>query len=51
MLGSSGFGFFYFNPEGKYYDGKWYKLKPLNTEGQGLAGSEGTDYSLFQFYI
>jgi hypothetical protein len=46
-----GFGFFYFNPEGKYYDGKWYKLKPLNTEGQGLAGSEGTDYSLFQFCV
>jgi hypothetical protein len=46
-----GVGFFYFNPEAKYYDGKWYKLKPLNTEGQGLAGSEGTDYSLFQICV
>jgi hypothetical protein len=46
-----GLGFFYFNPEAKYFDGKWYKLKPLNTEGQGLAGSEGKDYPLFQFCI
>lgn len=46
-----GMGFFYFNPEAKYYDGKWYKLKPLNTEGQGLAGSEGKDYPLFQFCV
>jgi hypothetical protein len=46
-----GLGFFYFNPEAKYFDGKWYKLKPLNTEGQGLAGSEGKDYPLIQFCI
>ena len=46
-----GFGFFYMNPEAKYYDGKWYKLKPLNTEGQGLPGSEGKDYSLIQFAV
>jgi hypothetical protein len=46
-----GLGFFYFNPEAQYYDGKWYKLKPLNTEGQGLEGSEGRDYSLFQFCV
>ncbi len=46
-----GLGFFYFNPEAQYYDGKWYKLKPLNTEGQGLAGSEGTDYSLIQLCV
>jgi hypothetical protein len=46
-----GFGAFYFNPEAQYYDGKWYKLKPLNTEGQGLPGSEAADYSLVQFCI
>jgi hypothetical protein len=46
-----GFGFFYFNPEAQYFDGKWYKLKPLNTEGQGLPGSQGTDYSLVQFCV
>ena len=46
-----GFGFFYFNPESKYYDGKWYKLKPLRTEGQGLPGSEAKDYSLVQFCV
>lgn len=54
-----GFGLFYFNPEAQYYDGKWYKLKPLNTEGQGLPTVEvngkviepGKDYSLVQFCI
>jgi hypothetical protein len=46
-----GFGFFYFNPQGQYYDGKWYKLKPLHTEGQGLPGSEAKDYSLVQFCV
>lgn len=46
-----GFGFFYFNPEAQYYDGKWYKLKPLHTEGQGLPGSEAKDYSLVQFCV
>jgi hypothetical protein len=55
-----GFGFFYFNPQGQYYDGKWYKLKPLNTEGQGLPTVEvdgrnpiepGKSYSLVQFCV
>ena len=46
-----GFGLFYFNPESQYYDGKWYKLKPLRTEGQGLPGSEAKDYSLVQFCV
>lgn len=32
-----GIGTFYFNPKGKYLDGKWYPLRPLATEGQGLA--------------
>jgi hypothetical protein len=32
-----GVGLTYFNPKG-YYDGRWYKLHPLRTEGQGLPG-------------
>ncbi len=31
-----GFGVFYFNPKNKY-QGKWYALQPLGTEGQGLV--------------
>ncbi len=31
-----GFGVFYFNPKNKY-NGKWYALQPLGTEGQGLV--------------
>ena len=54
-----GLGLFYFNPEAQYLDGKWYKLKPLRTEGQGLATvnidgktiEPGRDYSLLQFCI
>lgn len=46
-----GMGLFYFNPKGQYLDGKWYKLKPLHTEGQGLPGSEAKDYSLVQFCV
>lgn len=34
---TAGIGGFYFNPKGKY-NGSWYKLQPLKTEGQGLAG-------------
>ena len=32
-----GAGLFFFNSKSKY-DGKWYALKPLHTEGQGLPG-------------
>lgn len=46
-----GAGLFYFNPESKYIDNKWYKLKPLHTEGQGLPNSEAKSYSLVQFCI
>ena len=28
-----GAGGLYFNPKGKYLDGRWYKLRPLQTEG------------------
>ena len=31
-----GGGGLYFNPKGKYLDGKWYALQPYGTEGQGL---------------
>ncbi len=31
-----GFGVIYFNPKNKY-QGKWYALQPLGTEGQGLV--------------
>ena len=34
----AGIGGFYFNPVGQSPDGVKYKLKPLKTEGQGLAG-------------
>ncbi len=29
----------YFNPKGRYTDGKFYALQPLGTEGQGLPGN------------
>lgn len=32
-----GVGGFYFNPKAQY-DGNWYALQPLSTEGQGLPG-------------
>ena len=34
-----GIGGFYFNPKGRDETGKWHKLKPLHTEGQGLPGA------------
>jgi hypothetical protein len=34
---TTGIGAFYFNPKGQY-QGTWYKLQPLRTEGQGLDG-------------
>ncbi len=38
ITGFIGIGGFYFNPEGMDKNGKWHKLKPLRTEGQGLPG-------------
>ncbi len=32
----AGIGVFHFNPKGKY-NGKWYELQPLGTEGQGIS--------------
>jgi hypothetical protein len=37
MYGFGGVGINYFNPQAKY-DGKWYNLRPLKTEGQGMEG-------------
>ncbi|MBX3163095.1 MAG: hypothetical protein KF900_01325 [Bacteroidetes bacterium] len=36
IYGFIGIGAFYFNPKGKAPDGKYVKLRPLHTEGQGL---------------
>lgn len=38
LYGYTGIGTFYYNPKGKTVDGKWVKLRPLHTEGQGLPG-------------
>jgi len=32
-----GVGVFWFNPQGRATNGRWYNLKPLSTEGQGLS--------------
>lgn len=40
---------FKFNPKA-LFDGKWYRLQPLSTEGQGLSGGP-KPYSLFQWAI
>lgn len=45
-----GLALFHFNPEGESSEG-WEKLKPLNTEGQGLANTDGQDYSRFQISV
>jgi len=45
----AGFSGFYFNPQGKY-DGKWYSLKKLSTEGQGIVPTRD-NYSLVQIAI
>lgn len=38
VYGYTGVGVFYYNPKGKMPDGKYTKLRPLHTEGQGLDG-------------
>jgi hypothetical protein len=45
-----GLAVFHFNPEGMY-QGRWYNLQPLGTEGQGSAFSSQKPYSLTQFSI
>jgi hypothetical protein len=45
-----GIGGLWFNPKAQYTDGKWYALRPLGTEGQGLAGGP-KKYSPVQIFI
>lgn len=45
-----GVGGFYYNPKGKYTDGKWYALQPLGTEGEGLVPTR-KKYSRFSVCI
>jgi len=45
-----GIGFFHFNPQAMYIDGKWYDLQPLGTEGEGIDPNI-KPYSLWQFSI
>lgn len=40
----AGIGGMFFNPRGEY-NGKWYSLQPLRTEGQGLPGGPKKKYS------
>ena len=47
--GFVGIGLFYFDPKGQI-DGEWVKLRPLNTEGQGLTSTR-KKYSNFQLAI
>jgi hypothetical protein len=47
---SVGVGGMWFNPKAQYTDGKWYALKPLATEGQGLPGGP-KPYSRLQIFI
>jgi len=44
-----GAGVMYFNPHGQY-DGEWYALHPLHTEGEGLVPTR-KNYSLVQVVI
>ncbi len=46
----AGVGGVYFDPKGKYLDGKWYSLQPLHTEGQGLIETR-TPYSRFALTV
>ncbi|NTW34189.1 MAG: hypothetical protein HGB12_16490, partial [Bacteroidetes bacterium] len=45
----AGVGVMHFNPKGEW-NGQWYALQPLHTEGQGLVPTR-PNYSLFQLVI
>lgn len=49
FYGFVGIGGMWFNPRGKFND-KWYSLRPLHTEGQGLVDSR-PNYSPVQLVI
>lgn len=45
-----GVGVYHFNPMG-LYEGTWYALQPIGTEGQGSSFSSQKTYSLTQFCV
>ena len=45
-----GIGMLKFDPQG-YYNGDWYNLQPLGTEGQNLGGEYSEPYKLWQFNV
>lgn len=45
----TGIGLIYFNPQGQF-NGKWFSLRPLSTEGEGLVSTR-TKYSPVQIVI
>ncbi len=52
----AGFGVYHFNPQGSLTDANgnvtWYDLKPLRTEGEGMAQYPNRkEYSLTQFNV
>ena len=49
VYGFIGLGLFHFNPKGQY-NGKWYELQPLGTEGQGISPAR-SKYKRTQFCI
>jgi len=49
LYGFVGLSTFYFNPRAKY-NGKWYSLQPLHTEGEGLYPTR-KNYSRFQLAV
>lgn len=50
VYGFIGAGIFHFNPKAEY-DGKWYDLQPLGTEGQGTPEYGTKKYSRIQVCI
>jgi hypothetical protein len=50
IYGFIGVGAFYFNPKGRYINGKYIPLRPLHTEGQGLPGGP-KQYSKFSVSV
>ncbi|TAE55156.1 MAG: hypothetical protein EAZ89_05945 [Bacteroidetes bacterium] len=46
----AGVGMFHFNPQARY-DGEWYDLQPLGTEGQYIPGNTPGPYSLWQIAV
>jgi hypothetical protein len=50
LFAYTGLGGFYFNPKGRMPNGKYVKLYPLHTEGQGLPGGP-KQYSRYQISI